>query len=268
MADADDGAGEDRAGDRDGVTRVRRGELSPRAPATSCIRIVMRRLSHLFAATALCPLALQAQRLELAPATVAPSPPNGGWCFGVKLHPRDRCVYFEILEIGARFRASGQTDHSTRDPAHAYPTLDDHGYLALGLARRIVDHSALGVVGEYGAGGGERQSLGVRFDQQLSERARLDFTAGALRVETHQRGVTRRRTESGTFVDGAVRASDLFVIQARVDHIPGDGALVKPATATYVGMRVEGGGAVKTTLVGVAILAVLEFIVFFGGGAD
>jgi hypothetical protein len=60
----------------------------------------------------------------------------------------------------------------------------------------------------------------------------------------------------------------LFVVQARLEHVPGDGGLVKPATATYVGMRVEGGGAVKTTLVAAAILALLEFYVFFGGGGD
>jgi hypothetical protein len=228
----------------------------------------MRRTACVLAVAAIVPLALPAQRLTVVPprvAVAAPSP-NGGWCFGVKLRSRDRCANFGILEIGARFRASGQTDHSTRDPAHAYPTLEDHGYLALGLAHRVAARSALGVVGEYGAGGGERQSIGVRFDQQLGEIPRLDLTAGMMRVETHQRGVTRRRTANGTFVDAAVRANDLFVIQARVDHIPGDGALVKPANATYVGMRVEGGGAVKTTVAAAAILSVLMIFVFFGGG--
>jgi hypothetical protein len=228
----------------------------------------MRRIAVTLAIAALVPVVLHAQRLELASASVgiAESPPDGGWCFGVKLAPRDRCAKFAILEIGARFRASGKTDHSTRDPAHAYPTLDDHGYLAVGIAHRIAPRSALGVVGEYGAGGGERQSIGVRFDQQLGAVPRLDFTAGALRVETNQHGVTKRRWANGTFVDGAVRASDLFVIQARVEHVPGDGALVKPANATYVGMRVEGGGAVKTTIVAAAIVSVLMIFVFFGGG--
>ena len=108
----------------------------------------------------------------------------------------------------------------------------------------------------------------MRFDQQLGEIPRLDLTVGAMRVETHQRGVTRRRWANGTFADAAVRASELFVIQGRFEHVPGDGSLVKPANATYVGMRVEGGGAVKTTLVAAAILALLEFYIFFGGGGD
>lgn len=216
----------------------------------------------------LAPLALPAQRLELA----VPHPagtstlPNGGWCFGVRLHPRDRCSNFTILEIGGRLRASGKTDHSTSDPAHAYPTLEDHGYLALGLAHRIATRSALGVVGEAAAGGGERYSIGVRFDQQLGAIPRLDLTAGTMRVETHQRGVTRRRWAGGTFVDAAVRASDLLVIQGRIDHVPGDGKIVKPANAAYLGMRVEGGGAVKTTITAAAILSVLVIFIFFGGG--
>jgi hypothetical protein len=218
----------------------------------------------------LVPLALPAQRLELAPPRVALAEPapDGGWCFGMKLRPRDRCANFTLLEIGARLRASGNTDHSTRDPAHAYPRLEDHGYLALGVAHRIAKRSALGVVGEVARGGGEREAIGVRFDQQLGEIPRLDLTAGVMRVQTHQRGVTRRRWANGTFADAAVRASELFVVQARLEHVPGDGGLVKPATATYVGMRVEGGGAVKTTLVAAAILALLEFYVFFGGGGD
>ena len=66
----------------------------------------------------------------------------------------------------------------------------------------------------------------------------------------------------------AVRASDLFVLQGRLEHVPGDGAIVKPANAAFVGMRVEGGGAVKTTVVALAILAVLEAYLFFGGGND
>jgi len=229
----------------------------------------MHRTACVLAVIALVPVALRAQRLEVGPVSSinADSLPNGGWCFGMKLRPRDRCASFAILEIGARFRASGQTDHSTRDPAHAYPTLDDHGYLALGLAHRVASRSALGVVAEYGAGGGERQSIGVRFDRQLGAIPRLDLTAGAMRVETHQRGVTRRRMASGTFVDAAVRASDLFVIQARVDHIPGNGGIVKPANAAYVGMRVEGGGAVKTTIAAAAIFSVFVILVFFGVGS-
>src|SRR6476661_5907848 len=126
----------------------------------------MRRTACLLVSFALVPLALPAQRLELAAPSVAPagSAPDGtGWCFGVKLRPRDRCANFTILEIGARLRASGNTDHSTRDPAHAYPRLEDHGYLALGLAHRVAARSALGVVGEYARGGGDRKSLGVRF---------------------------------------------------------------------------------------------------------
>lgn len=214
------------------------------------------------------PVALRAQGVALAPPHVAAadSLPNVGWCFGVKLRARDRCASFGILEMGVRLRTSGQTDHSTRDPAHAYPTLDDHGYLALGLAHRIAARSALGVVGEVGSGGGDRQSIGVRFDQQLGPVPRLDLSAGTLRVETHQRGVTRRRWANGTFVDAAVHANDVLVIQARLDHVPGDGALVKPANATYLGMRVEGGGAVKTTIVAAAILAAFAVYIFFGGG--
>ena len=228
----------------------------------------MRRLACLLVFLALDAPTLRAQQLELAPPRVSTgdSLPEGGWCFGVKLRPRDRCANFAILEIGARFRASGKTDHSTRDPAHAYPTLEDHGYLALGLAHRIAPHAALGLVAETGAGGGEREGIGVRFDQQLGAVPRLDLTAGVLRVQAHQHGVTRRRWAHGTFVDASVRASDLFVIQARLDHIPGDGGLVKPATATYVGMRVEGGGAVKTTIVAAAIASVLLVVIFFGGG--
>jgi hypothetical protein len=228
----------------------------------------MRRTACSLVYLALLPVSLAAQGLartapDIAPATAAP---DGGWCFGVKLRARDRCSNFTLLEIGARLRASGNTDHSTRDPAHAYPRLEDHGYLALGLAHRVASRSALGIVGEVARGGGEREAIGVRFDQQLGEIPRLDLTAGAMRVQTHQRGVTRRRWANGTFVDAAVRASDLFVLQARVEHVPGDGALVKPANATYVGMRVEGGGAVKTTVVALAILAALEIFVFFGGG--
>lgn len=228
----------------------------------------MRRTACSLVFLALLPLALPAQRLELAPPGIAPATaaPDGRWCFGMKLRPRDRCANFTLLEIGARLRASGNTDHSTRDPAHAYPRLEDHGYLALGLAHRVARRSALGVVGEVARGGGEREAIGVRFDQQLGEVPRLDLTAGVIRVETHQRGVTRRRWANGTFVDGAVRANDLLVLQARVEHVPGDGGLVKPASATFVGMRVEGGGAVKTTLVAATILAALELYLFFFGG--
>lgn len=230
----------------------------------------MRRTACILVFLALAPLRLMAQRLELVAPRITPadSAPNGGWCFGVKLRARDRCADFTLLEIGARFRGTGKTDHSTADPAHAYPTLENHGYLAAGLAHRVAPRSALGVVGEYGNGGGERLALGVRFDQQLGEVPRLDLTAGAMRVQTHQRGVTRRRWANGTFVDAAMRASDLVVLQARVEHVPGDGGLVKPANATYIGARVEGGGAVKTTLVGLAVIAALELFIFFGGGGD
>ena len=228
----------------------------------------MRRTACALVLVTLVPLALPAQRLDLAPlhAAAAGTPPNGGWCFGMKLRPRDPCSNFTLLEIGARLRASGKTDHSTRDPAHAYPVLEDHGYLALGLGHRVASRSAVGVIGEYARGGGDRLAIGVRFAQQLGEVPRLDLSAGALRVEAHQRGVTKRRWADGTFADAAVRASDLFVVQGRVEHIPGDGGILKPATATYVGMRVEGGGAVKTTIVAVAMLAALEFFIFFGGG--
>lgn len=229
----------------------------------------MRRTACTLVFLALTPLRLMAQHLEPVPrADGVATAPNDGWCFGVKLRPRDRCADFMLLEIGARFRVSGKTDHSTADPAHAYPTLENHGYLAAGLAHRVAPRSALGVVGEYGSGGGERLALGVRFDQQLSDIARLDLSAGAMRVQAHQRGVTRRRWANGTFADAAVRANDLVVIQARMEHVPGDGGLVKPANAAYVGMRVEGGGAVKTTVVAAAILALLEFYIFFGGGGD
>ena len=234
-------------------------------------RIAAPLLFLLLASLTLAPLALPAQRLELVPPRLElPEPaPDGGWCFGVKLRARDRCADFTILEIGGRLRASGKTDHSTRDPAHAYPVLEDHGYLAVGWAHRIAARSALGVVGEYARGGGDREAIGVRFDQQLGEIPRLDLAAGAMRVQAHQRGVTMRRWAHGTFVDAAVRASDLLVVDARFDHIPGDGAILKPANATYVGMRVEGGGAVKTTAVALAILAALElYIVFGGGGGD
>lgn len=231
-------------------------------------RIAAPLLSLLLASLTLAPLAIQAQGLELAPRRLElPTPaPDGGWCFGVKLRPRDRCSDFAILEVGARLRASGKTDHSTRDPAHAYPVLDDHGYVSAGWAHRVAARSALGIVGEYASGGGDREAIGVRFDQQLGEIPRLDLTAGAMRVEAHQRGVTMRRWAHGTFVDAAVRASDLLVLDARVDHIPGDGGIVKPANATYVGMRVEGGGVVKTTAVALAILTLLELYAFFGGG--
>ena len=224
----------------------------------------MHRIACTLVFLALVPLTLPAQRLELAPARLAPADtlPNGEWCFGMKLRPRDRCANFALLEIGARLRASGNTDHSTRDPAHAYPRLEDHGYLALGLVHRIAKRSALGVVGEVARGGGEREAIGVRFDQQLGEIPRLDLTVGAMRVETHPRGVTRRRWAHGTYADAAVRASELFVVQGRFEHVPGDGALVKPANATFVGMRVEGGGAVKTTIVASALVAVLIIYAF------
>jgi hypothetical protein len=227
----------------------------------------MRRIACLTLILTLAPLTLPAQRLELAPPhlALATAAPNGGWCFGVKLRRRDRCDNFALLEIGVRFRASGKTDHSTADPAHAYPVLEDHGYLALGLARRVAPRSALGVVGEYARGGGDRESIGVRFDQQLGEIPRLDLTAGVMRVQAHQRGVTKRRWANGTFLDAAVRANDIFVLQARLDHIPGDD-IIRPANAAYVGMRVEGGGAVKTTAVALAILATFEIYVFLGGG--
>jgi hypothetical protein len=227
----------------------------------------MRRTASALAILALVPHAAQAQRLELAPPRLAAEPaPNGDWCFGVRLTSRDRCANFTVLEIGARFRASSSTDHSERDHAHAYPTLENHGYLALGLAHRVGTRSALGVVGEYGAGGGERQAIGVRFDQQLGVVPRLDLTAGAVRVETRQHGLTKRRWATGAFVDGAIRANDLLVIQGRIEHFPGDGALVKPATAAFIGTRVEGGGAVRTTIVAVLVLTALEFVIFFGGG--
>lgn len=230
----------------------------------------MRRIACPLVFLTLVPPALPAQRLEPAPLPLAQAgaSPDGGWCFGVELRPREQCANFSILEIGARLRASGNTDHSTRDPAHAYPRLEDHGYVALGLAHRIAGRSALGMVGELARGGGDREAIGVRFDHQLGEIPRLDLTAGMMRVETHQRGVTRRRWASGTFGDAAIRASELFVIQARFEHVPGDGSLVKPANATYVGMRVDGIGAVKTTLAAAAILALLEFYVLTGGGGD
>lgn len=224
----------------------------------------MRRTTCTLVFLTLVPLALRAQRLELvSPGIARPDTlPDGGWCFGMKLRPRDRCSNFTLLEIGARLRASGNTDHSTGDPAHAYPRLEDHGYIALGLAHRIARRSALGVVGEVARGGGEREAFGVRFDQQLGEIPRLDLTVGGMRVETHQRGVTRRRWANGTFADAAVRASELFVVQARVEHVPGDGALVKPANAMFVGMRVEGGGAVKTTIAASVVLTALLIYAF------
>ena len=127
----------------------------------------------------------------------------------------------------------------------------------LALAHRVAARSALGIVGEVARGGGEREAIGVRFDQQLGGIPRLDLTAGVMRVETHQRGVTRRRWANGTFVDASVHASELFVVQARLEQVPGDGGLVKPANATFVGMRVEGGGAVKTTIVAAVLMTVL-----------
>lgn len=227
----------------------------------------MRRIALALVIAALVPAALPAQHLELPPPQVrVDALPNGGWCFGAKLRARDRCSDFFLLEMGARFRASGATDHSTRDPAHAYPTLDDHAYLALGVAHRVARGTALGGVIEGGAGGGERASLGVRFDQQLGERIRLDLSGGLMRAQTHQAGVTHRRDANGIFADAAIRASDVAVIDARFDHIPGDGRLVKPANAAYVGMRVEGTGAVKTTIAGAAILSVLIIFIWLGGG--
>jgi hypothetical protein len=240
-----------------------------RLRATTSTLTAMRLAAGLLAViVALAPGALRAQHLELAPlrADRLGPLPNGGWCFGVRLRSRDRCTEFFLLELGARFRTSGATDHSTRDPAHAYPTLGDHAYLGLGLAHRIGEKSALGGIVEGGAGSGERLSLGARFDQQLGQHLRIDVGGGAMRAETHQRGVTGRRNANGMFIDGAIRASDLAVFEARFDHLPGDGQIVKPANATYVGMRVEGTGAVKTTIAGAAIVSVLLIIVFLGGG--
>ena len=230
----------------------------------------MRRIAFTLAISTMVPLALTAQGLQVAPtAAVTGQLPNGGWCFGVRLRPADRCVEFLLLEMGARFRTTGATDHSTRDPAHAYPTLGNHAYLGLGLAHRLTRRSAVGGIIEAGAGAGERLSAGIRFDQQLDPRIRIDLTGGVMRAETHQRGVTRRRNANGVFVDGALRASDLAVIDARFDHIPGDGRIVKPANAAYLGMRAEGTGAVKTTIAGAAIVSVLIIIAFFGGfGGD
>ena len=213
------------------------------------------------------PVRLGAQQLELAaPRFIGTeSSAAGGWCFGVKLGAGDQCASFGIVELGVRARLTGQTDHSTRDPSHAYPVLAGHGFIAAGLARRIGGRSALGAVAELG-GGDARQGLGVRYDRQLAEHARLDLTVGGMRVETHQRGVTRRRNANGTFADAALRANDLFVLQARVERFPGDGAIIKPARAAYLGVRVDGGGAVKTTLAALAILALHDIIVFFCGG--
>lgn len=227
----------------------------------------MRRTACLLAIVVSLPVSIGAQQLELASPRpiIDGSSSADGWCFGVKLGAGDHCASFGLVELGVRARLTGQTDHSTGDPAHAYPLLASHGFVAAGLAWRIGDRSALGAVAELG-GGDVRQGLGVRFDRQLAEHARLDLTVGGMRVETHQRGVTRRRNANGTFADAALRANELFVIQARVERFPGDGAIIKPARAAYLGLRVDSGGAVKTTLVAVAILAVLDIVFFFGGG--
>ena len=203
------------------------------------------------------------------------SPPNvviapgetDRWCFGVKLDTRPDCRNFALLELGVRARATGQTDHSTRDPAHAYPVLDHHGFAVLGYARRISGGTAVGVVGEVGAGE-SRRGVGLRFDQTLGRHARLDFTVGGMQLETHQRGIVRTRMTGGTFADAAIRVNEVLVLQARGENFPGDGSLVKPASGAYIGARVEGGGAVKTTLVAMTLLAAMAVVLYVTGGGE
>jgi hypothetical protein len=214
----------------------------------------------------LIPCAARGQQPAPNAGVTRPAGPDP-WCFGVKLDTRPDCENFAVLELGVRARASGQTDHSTRDPAHAYPVLDDHGFAVLGYARRISDGAALGVVGEVGAGE-SRRGLGLRFDQTLGRHARLDFTVGGLQLETHQRGVTRTRLTGGTFADAAIRVNEVLILQARGENFHGDGSLVKPASGAYIGVRVDGGGAVKTTLLALTLLAAMSVVIFFTGGGE
>ncbi|HEX8848676.1 MAG TPA: hypothetical protein VF761_04005 [Gemmatimonadaceae bacterium] len=184
-----------------------------------------------------------------------------GVCLGVDIGAERRCAAFFIIEGGGRVRLTGQTDHSTRDRTHAYPILQNHGFLASGVAWPVGNRAALGVVGEIG-GGDARQGIGVRYDRALVGRLRLDLTAGGMRVETHQAGVTRRRMTSGPFADATLHVHDLFAIQARGERFAGDGGLVKPASALCVGGRLEGKpglGAAGTFLVLASIFLVYAF---------
>lgn len=184
---------------------------------------------------------------------------RAGVCFGVEA--ASRCAAFFIIEGGGRVRLTGQTDHSTRDRAHAFPILQNHGFLVSGFAWPAGDRAALGVVGELG-GGDARQGIGVRYDRALVGKLRLDVTAGGMRVETHQAGVTRRRMTSGPFGDVTLHVHDLFAIQARGERFAGDGGIVKPASALYLGGRIEGKpglGAAGTFLVLASIFLVYAF---------
>jgi hypothetical protein len=184
-----------------------------------------------------------------------------GVCFGVQLDAGRGCAAFFVIEGGGRVRLTGQTDHSTRDRTHAYPILQNHGFLASGVAYPIGERSALGVVGELG-GGDARQGIGMRYDRTLVGRLRLDLTAGEMRVETHQAGVTRRRMTAGPFAEATLHVHDLFAIQARGERFAGDGGVVKPASALYLGGRIEGKpglGAAGTFLVLASIVLVYAF---------
>ena len=208
---------------------------------------------------------MRTMRFTLAAALIAAALPlpaqqhRAAVCFGVEVDAK--CAAFFIIEGGGRVRLTGETDHSTRDRAHAFPILRNHGFLATGLAWPAGTGAALGVVGELG-GGDARQGIGVRYDRALTGKLRLDLTAGGMRVETHQAGVTRRRMTAGPFGDVTLHVHDLLAIQARGERFTGDGGVVKPASALYLGGRIEGKpglGAAGTFLVVASIFLVYAF---------
>ena len=43
---------------------------------------------------------------------------------------------------------------------------------------------------------------------------------------------------------------------------------MKPASGAYIGARVEGGGAVKTTLVAMTLLAAMAVVLYVTGGGE
>ena len=192
---------------------------------------------------------------------LAAQAPQPGVCFGVQLDGGARCRGYVIIEGGGRLRLSGQTDHATRDRAHAYPVLQNHGFIAGGVAWPAGDRAALGVVGEIG-GGDARQGIGVRYDRALVGRLRLDITAGGMRVETHQAGVTRRRMTKGPFADATLHVHDLVAIQLRGERFAGDRGIVKPASALYLGARLEGKSGLGA--VGTALLLASIFVIYAG----
>lgn len=186
-------------------------------------------------------------------------------CFGVRILPAGGCSAFILIEGGGRMMLTPDRDRSESDPAHAYPVLRNHGFLAAGLAWPAGDRAALGVVGEIGGGDG-RQGIGVRYDYRLTPRLRLDLTGGAMRVETHQVNVVRRRMTAGPFADATLHFTDLLAVQARAERFAGDGARIKPGSAVYLGARIEGKSGLAASGTFVALAWVTVVVLYFAAG--